>query len=175
MNGDRLQEIGEPLALSRSDVSRIRKQGFGERLQASTQNLYLKVLAIFTGINGFSIGAIYSFCDGQSYPGMYHPPGGYSAPIRWFSGLAGLGGLSAGAYIGIRNPKDRNARLFQIMVAVPFLIFAFIIGYVFGLFPTMSISFYNVYSGEEWGEGGRGREWNDTGGIRKVWSREGSA
>ena len=149
MDKDRLQEIAEPLELSRSEVNRIRKQGFGDRLQASTENLYLRILALFAGVNGFAIGAIYSTCDDQSYPGMYHPPGGYGAPVRWFSGLASLGGLSMGAYLGLKDPSDRNARLLQVMVGVPFLIIAFIIGYVFGLFPTMSLSFYNVYSKED--------------------------
>ncbi len=149
MDRRKLQELGEHVRIPDTDIHDLMKQALGERILAKLDNTYLKVLALFSGFNGLIIGTVYSMCDGQSYPYMYHPPGGYKAPILAFSSLAGGGGLTAGAYYKIRKPSNMEERLFQIAVAVPAVIVAFVFGYTLGLFPTMGVSFYNVYSGDQ--------------------------
>ena len=147
---DLMRSAGE-LQVTSADLRLMKKQAFGERIMISLDTFYLKLLGFFSAVTGANIGVIYGHCNGLSHPYSsysYQMPGGFGGPINVFSGMVGIGALTAGSVTLKRNPPDRAARLFQIAIAVPYLIGLFVAAYVCGLLPftVMGFSLYNVYA-----------------------------
>lgn len=156
MDKSTLEHLGQAVAVDRGEILQLKRQRKLESIFDAMENLFVKILVMFSVVWGAIVPTIYGGLDAQSYPMSYHPPGGYKAPILVFGTGTGTAGLIRAGHIYLKNPPDKKHQLFMVKAVVTLVFLAFCVGYAFGMFSVglQSWSLYNVYSRDEVGNNG---------------------